>query len=807
MKESRPLRLRPLKLFTLPGVLDALLFWSLFACASTLMLWLLTSTIKTILREMILSNLQALTVTAGEVAVADLRDAPFPSGPAGMETRLRLKKRFERMVERNPDLLGVSLVRMQAEVPELMVSAGSDVAGRLPLEDRTFRGWLEKAGWSQKPSFSPWSFIEDTALPLFTTLVRRPEYSFQMIETTGRPDAGPMIVVLVFNAPEIQEKFLRVDRIAATVISLAIIIATLLSLFVRRRSMQRQEAIDEKLAVLELLGQRDAILADVAAAADEMVTASNLESAITRLMDKIRVVLQVRDAYTCLSSHLNRLPEGQTESQIIGGHSRVRPLLWEDLELPELAGWRSRFSALQPVVGPLENLSTSERICLKEKDIPNLAAVPVMFESVLMGFIVVVEDDASRTWESGLLDTLRLAGDLIGSSLAKREQEKRLLETGKMQALGRMAAGVAHEFNNLLHIISGNLRLLVARGVAPSADREMVDKIIETTERGSRIVEQLLNATRQGTPDLRPILLNDVVQKTVFLAQSTLRKDVKLILTLDKKIPMARLDAAQIQQVILNLLINAHDAISGAGEIVVATGSVMQRFGDGVSRYVYCVVQDTGVGIPGDNLDHLFDPFFTTKPPGKGTGLGLSTSRGILEQHQGSIIARNVEPHGAAFTFYLPAWQPEPGQPDHAEPHAAAAAEHPHLQKGRVLVADDEPLCRDVLRAILDEQKMVCLEAVDGAQAVALAQQESGAIDWVVTDWSMPGLHGHELVRELRRILPRARIVITSGFLLDADEIAGIDGVVLKPFNPEVLVQKMVEISERRPESKDPRPV
>jgi len=569
--------------------------------------------------------------------------------------------------------------------------------------------------------------------------------------------------------------------------------------------MQRQEAIDEKLAVLELLGQRDAILADVASAADEMVTANNLESAITRLMDKIRLVLQVRDAYTCLSSHLSRLPEGETESQIIGGHSRLRLLLWEDLELPALSGWRARFATLQPVVGPMENLSTAERICLKEKNIPNFAAVPVMFESVLMGFIIVVEDDTSRTWESGLLDTLRLAGDLIGSSLAKREQEKRLLETGKMQALGRMAAGVAHEFNNLLHIISGNLRLLVARGVTPSADREMVDKIIETTERGSRIVEQLLNATRQGTPDLRPILLNDVVQKTVFLAQSTLRKDVKLILTLDKKIPMARLDAAQIQQVILNLLINAHDAISGAGEIVVATGSVVQRFGDGVSRYVYCVVQDTGMGIPVDNLDHLFDPFFTTKPPGKGTGLGLSTSRGILEQHKGSIIARNVEPHGAAFTFYLPAWQPEPGQPDFPESHTAAA-DHPRLQKGRVLIADDEPLCRDVLKAILEEQKMVCLEAVDGAQAVALAQQEGSAIDWVVTDWSMPGLHGQELVRELRRILPRARIVITSGFLLDADEIADIDGVVLKPFNPEVLVQKMAEINEWGPVPKDLRP-
>lgn len=788
--------LRPFGLFTLPGVLDALLFWSLFACASTLMLWLLTSTIKSILRETVIGNIYSLTVTVGEVVAADLRDQPFPRGAEAVILQKRLKTQLGRIVERNPELQGLAVVR--PKTAEVLASAFTGTIDRLPLEDPKFAEWLEKARKFNYPGFSQWAFIEDTALPLFTSVVKDPEFSFQSIPTASDgPDGPSIIVVLVFNAPEIQERFLRVDRVAATVIALAIIIATLLSLFVRRRSMQRQEAIDEKLAVLGLLGRRDAILASVASAADELVTAKDLEPAIARLMEKIRSVLDMRDAYTCLSSNLGRMPDAEPSSLVVGVHAGKQPLVWGDLDRAALAGWRSHLLALQPVAGPLLNLSSEEAAYLREKNIPNLAVVPVMFESTLMGFIVVVADDPLWKWEPGLLDTLRLAGDLIGAAFARREQDRRLIETGKMQALGRMAAGVAHEFNNLLHIISGNLRLLEVRDGTPSEDCNRVDKIIETTERGSRIVEQLLSATRQGTPDLRPTSLNDVVQKTVFLAQSALRKDVRLILTLDPKSPPALLDPAQIQQVILNLLINAHDAINGAGEIIVATGSVMQRFGDSVSRYVYCVVQDTGTGISPENHDHLFDPFFTTKPPGKGTGLGLSTSRGILEQHKGMIMARNIEPHGASFTFYIPAWKQEGTE---AGPEAAASSakeQKPRLAPGRALIADDEPLCRDVLRATLEEQQIHCLEAEDGARAVFLAQQERDAIDWVVTDWSMPGLHGRDLVLELRRLLPRARMVITSGFVLEAKHIPGVDAVVLKPFNPDVLIRKMAEISER----------
>ncbi|MDX6766382.1 MAG: ATP-binding protein [Candidatus Methylacidiphilales bacterium] len=796
MKIKTRTLLRPFGLFTLPGVLDALLFWSIFACSSTLMLWLLTSTIKTILRETVFGGLYAQTVSVGELVASDLGADPANKGRGGDGSSLKLlEKHLTRIVNRDSQLLGVAVLETSDKGARILVASQDSVKSRLPLDEERFRDWVAIAATSDSPFFSDWLFLHKTALPLFTPVVTEPEYSFHFIPGAGEDRGGKMVVVLVFNAPEIQEKFLRVDRIAATVIAMAIILSTLLSLFVRRRSVQRQEAIGEKLAVLGLLGQRDAILAGVAAAADDIVRDKNIEPAVAGLMRRIREVLDVRDAFTCLSPQFNRPGPTEEKLAVLGARAAEPTLDWSDLDRSELSGWRGRFLSLQPVTGPLEQLSTSERACLREKGIPNLAAVPILFESNLVGFIALVEGDEQRSWEPGLLDTLRLAADLIGAAFARREQDRLLIETGKMQALGRMAAGVAHEFNNLLHIISGNLRIFSGRGQTPSVDRELVDKIIEATERGGRIVEQLLSATRQGTPDLRRASLNEVVQKTVFLAQSALRKDVRLILTLDPKLPPVMMDSAQIQQVILNLLINAQDAIGGDGKIIIATGSTMQRLNEGVSRHVFCVVQDSGSGIAEKDIEHLFDPFFTTKPPGKGTGLGLSTSRGILEQHRGAILARNIEPHGASFTFYLPAADDK--EPVPLDPALASGTAPLRLEPALVLVADDEPMCRDVLRVTLGEAGMRCLEASDGGEAVRLAQEQGGSIGWVVTDWSMPGLHGRELVIELRRLLPGVPILITSGFVLEAEEIPGIDGVVMKPFSPETLLRKMAEISEQ----------
>jgi CheY-like chemotaxis protein len=327
--------------------------------------------------------------------------------------------------------------------------------------------------------------------------------------------------------------------------------------------------------------------------------------------------------------------------------------------------------------------------------------------------------------------------------------------------------------------------------LSPEQRADLVDKMIQTTERGGRIVEQLLSATRQATPALRPAQLNEVIEKTIYLARPALRKDITLRLELDPALPPTSMDPAQIQQVILNLLINANDAIAGPGTITLRTGTTRGTEG---KTYIFASVADTGPGIDPRNLEHIFDPFFTTKPPGKGTGLGLSTSRGILELHQGSITASNLEPTGAIFTFYLPLT----AQKTCTQPVQLPRSERIPVMAGPVLVADDEPLCVNVLRDTLLELGYNCLTASNGDEALALAQEHSSTIQAVITDWTMPGTHGRELVRRLRALLPNAAIIVCSGFILEDEEIPEIDSLVVKPFNPDDLIRMLGNMVAQR---------
>lgn len=768
----------------IPGVLDALLFWSLFASTSVFMLWLLTSTFKNILRETVMADIYTQTVLLSETLSLTKSE---PSPAADFQTS-RLLASF---LDRNDILIGASVWMHDGTAwrPETQSARPRNESA---TQDPRIPPLLDAAQVSRYPQFSRWDFIQKNRLPLFTEIVKEPEYGAHALKSSTDSTAPPRVLVLTFDAPRIQEKFMRVDWTAATVISISIIIATLLSLLVRRRSKQREEAERERLEAIDLLGRRDAILAKVAASADDMLKTKDVSLPCAALMESIREVLHVRAAYACLAPVNRPFTADPVPSAILGAATSEPPLVWEHLERTGLQDWKPRLLSSQPIHGPLELLPDEERLEIVECGIANFALIPVLSEATLTGIVVIVDDHKGRTWEPGLLDTLRLAADLIGASFGRQEQEQRLMESGKMQALGRMAGGVAHEFNNLLHIISGNLRRLGRDAMTGSSRHDLVEKMIETSERGSRIVEQLLSATRQTTPALRPTQLNDVVQKTVYLAQSALRKDVQLRLNLDPQLPKADMDPAQIQQVILNLLINANDAIEGSGIITLSTG--LTSASENGSEYIYCAVTDTGTGIHPRDEAHLFDPFFTTKAPGKGTGLGLSTSRGILELHQGTITAANHEPRGAVFTFYLPV---APSKTTTQRISLPTADETP-MHAGRVLIADDEPLCVDVLKDTLEEYHFECFTAANGDQALELARQYGATIDWVITDWTMPGIHGRDLVRALRELLPHAGIVVSSGFVLEDEEIPEIDGLVVKPFNPHELIRKLGQVAEQR---------
>lgn len=788
--EGIPLLLR------IPGVLDALLFWSLFTSASVLMLWLLTSSIKNQLSELIQTDIRTQTMLAAE-AVGLQEIALQLNQEESEEDQRILSARLTRIVQTNPQILSAALYARQDGRWTITARAGRS-GQAFPEGESRVQVLLNQALMTESPVFSAWDFLLRRRLPMFSAPPEAPEFAAQRLAVPPQRVNVPVkVLVLVFDAAGIHSRFQQLDWLAASVISLAIIVATLLALLVRRRSMQREVAERQRLDALDLLGRRDAILARVAASADEMLQSKDPEPACAALMESIREILGVSSASASLAGVPRPFAAEPAPPLVIVAPPGAPTLTLRDVERPGLAGWRGRLAASQAIHGPLELLPPEERLELSGMDVGNCAVLPILSEGSLAGLIVLIDADKARTWDPGLLDTLRLAADLVGAAFRRTDQEQRLMETGKMQALGRMAGGVAHEFNNLLHIISGNLRRLGTAALPADQRGELVEKMIETTERGSRIVEQLLSATRQATPALRPTQLNEVVQKTAYLARPALRKDITLNVELDPQLPPVAMDPAQIQQVILNLLINANDAITGPGAITLSTGRISGTDG---KPYIYASVADTGTGIDPRDADHIFDPFFTTKEPGKGTGLGLSTSRGILELHQGSITAANRDPQGAVFTFYLPVKANKTGTQRVQLP----PSDRIPVKAGRVLIADDEPLCVDVLKETMEEHGFDCLTASSGEEALAQAEKHGQTIDWVVTDWTMPGLHGRELVQRLRALLPRAGLIVCSGFILEDEQMPEIDALVVKPFNPAALLRTLGEIAEQKKQQAHP---
>lgn len=783
-------------LLRIPGVLDALLFWSIFASSSVIMLLLLSTTIKNQWRENVQSDIRTQTLLAAEALA--LQDQTLDLSHEQPERKSAiLSRRLERIVNTHATLSAAAIYQRSGSAWTVLARTNSAVES-FPLNDPHLDNLLNRSVLSPAPHFSAWEFLTRRHLPLLDPVPDGPEFSAQRLpDLTSRPaDSPAKVLVLAYDAPRIHSRFRELDWITASVISLAIVVASMLALLVRIRSMQREVAERQRLEALDLLSQRDAILARVAASADEMFQAKDPHPPCAELLDFIRHTLQVRSAAVCLTSPPRPFSTEPAPPLMISSPLGDTPLSLSDLDRPALSDWRKRLMSSQAITGPLEKLPPAERLELDEMGLSNLAVLPILAEGQLHGLIILLDHNKMRAWDPGLLDTLRLAADVIGAAFRRNEQEQRLTENAKMQALGRMAGGVAHEFNNLLHIISGNLRRLEQTRMTPEQRAELTEKMIETTERGSRIVEQLLSATRQTTPSLRPTQLNDVVQKTILLARPALRRDILLETHLDPRLPLAPMDPDQIQQVILNLLLNANDAINGPGRITITTGQINDP---DQKPYIYASVADTGPGIDPRHADHIFDPFFTTKEPGKGTGLGLSTSRGILDLHGGSIVASNQEPHGAVFTFYIPVKVNKTStQRVHFQP-----TDRVPVKAGRVLIADDEPLCLDMLRDILQEHQFDCLCASSGEEALELARQHADTIDWVVTDWTMPGLHGRELAAHLRHLLPHAGIIVCSGFVLEDQEIPEINGLMVKPFNPDHLLRLMSQIAEasRSPEA------
>jgi two-component system, cell cycle sensor histidine kinase and response regulator CckA len=414
-----------------------------------------------------------------------------------------------------------------------------------------------------------------------------------------------------------------------------------------------------------------------------------------------------------------------------------------------------------------------------------------------------IRRDGKRIWISLSVSPLRDAsGVIVGAASIKRDiTESRLMrqhlhDTQRFQAVGQLAGGIAHEANNQMTIVLGASQFLLRRpDLAPTA-REDVELIRRAAERTASITQQLLAFSRRQVLELRDVDLNRVVQAIEPVLRRSLAESQELVVRLELRHAMVRADPRQLEQVLLNLTLNARDAMPEGGRLTIETGSVelaaeeAAENGDGPSpgTYAVVVVKDTGHGMDPATLQRAFEPFFTTKAVGQGSGLGLSVVHGIINQTGGSIRVESELGKGTTFTLYLPVSSAgrafeQPGDT------GARATEH-----GRVaLVVEDDAVVRSMAVRGLRDAGYTVLEAVHGREALELTRTHTGRLDVVVSDIGMPEMDGYDLARHLSEERPELPIVFMSGYG-DPEPMVPF---LQKPFAPDVLVRKVGEMLDR----------
>ena len=383
---------------------------------------------------------------------------------------------------------------------------------------------------------------------------------------------------------------------------------------------------------------------------------------------------------------------------------------------------------------------------------------------------------------------------------ALRESEDQLRQAQKMEAVGQLAGGIAHDFNNLLMAIMSNAELaaLELSPTAPAAPH--IDEIKSASRRARALTQQLLAFSRKQMLQPRVLDLNVVVRDAEQILRRLIGETIEMSVKLDASLGQVRADQGQLVQVLMNLAVNARDAMPSGGQLSIessnrdvtaAEAGARRGLRDG--RYVVLQVRDSGVGMDDDTMARIFEPFFTTKPPGHGTGLGLSTAYGIVKQSGGYIAVDSRIGEGTTFTIMLPrVFEP-------SEPAAAPQPEVPATpSRGTVLLVEDESAVRKATKRMLRRFGFSVIEAKHGSDALAQWEEHGDAVDVVLTDVVMPSMGGAELVRSLRERKPRLRVVFMSGYTQGTLELSTMDEAATrflpKPFTADLLVKTLREL-------------
>ena len=449
--------------------------------------------------------------------------------------------------------------------------------------------------------------------------------------------------------------------------------------------------------------------------------------------------------------------------------------------------------------------------------IRSMISVPLIVKDNVIGVIHIqsLQENAYTEADVRLVERVgnQIAGAIANAHLFKERiqaEEKmaalqeQLRQSQKMEAIGRLAGGIAHDFNNLLTVIEGysELSLLGLRDGDPL--KENIREIHKASERAANLTRQLLAFSRKQILEFKVLNLNDLIKDLDKMLHRILGEDIELIYRLSEEAGKVKIDPGQIEQVILNLAVNARDAMPSGGKLIIETGRLDVDEKDikttpdiGPGNYVRVSITDTGVGMTPEVKEHLFEPFFTTKAKGKGTGLGLSTVYGIIKQSNGHITVFSEPGRGTTFNIYLPRVEAE-------EDRVQSKTKPLSLLTGNetILLAEDEPSVRELATRVLSNKGYQIHSVSDGIEALKFVQEHPDKkIHLLLTDVVMPGMSGKDLADRLRLSAPDLKVLYISGYTDDAIVHHGVldEGVnfIQKPFAPDALAKKVREVLDR----------
>jgi len=437
-----------------------------------------------------------------------------------------------------------------------------------------------------------------------------------------------------------------------------------------------------------------------------------------------------------------------------------------------------------------------ETLAYTRTPLPQVAFVAGILLAGMMAFAVYMAETAQLRAKD-----LARANKHLEKEIAGRQQaEDALRQAQKMEAVGRLAGGVAHDFNNLLMVIRGHAALSLRNvGVNGSLRREL-DEILQATDRASSFTRQLLAFSRKQVLQPRVLDLNALTTQVANMLPPLLGDDIRLSIDLDPNLGHVKADPGLLEQVIMNLVFNARDAMQEGGDLTIRTAnadldatSVAANPGAHAGPYAVLAIRDTGHGMSEETQSHIFEPFFTTKDRGKGTGLGLATVYGTVNQSGGFIAVSSKIGSGTEIKIFLPRVE-EPVEVLTAPP----APVQVRKGEGTILVVEDDDAVRRMTREFLKIGGYTVLEAGSGADAIQFMERREQAIDLVLTDVLMPGMKGRELVERLSRLRPGIKVLYMSAYTEDAAINIGVlspgTAFIEKPFSPDDLANKVREV-------------